>query len=295
MSEAPVVSIVSPSLNHGRYVEATVRSVLAQDYPRLEYVVMDGGSTDGTLEVLARHRPALRYFSGPDGGQAAAINAGFRMTTGEILGWLNSDDLYEPGAVSAAVRFFAEHPEVALVYGEAVFIDADGGEVGPRTHAQPFDLARMVRDGDFIVQPAAFFRRAAFEAVGGLDESLRWSMDYDLWLKIGRRFPVAYVPRLWARYRWTGENKTARGGLDRLAELERVGRRHGGRGLANVFRVEKLTLGLREAGRRAGQGRLLSAAVLAASAVGGVLASPRAFKLLGLSVWQRVSASVARG
>lgn len=294
MSNLPLVSIVIPSLNHARHLPDALHSVLEQDYPRLELLVMDGGSTDGTLAILEGLAGRVRYVSEPDRGQTSAINRGFRIASGEVLGWLNADDMYEPSAVAAAVEYLRERPEVMLVYGDVTMTDAEGREIGPCAHVAPFDLERLVRDGDFVVQPAAFFRRAAFEAVGGLDESLHWSMDYDLWLKIGRRFPVAYHPRRWARYRWTGENKTAQGGLERLAELERVGRRHGGRGLATVFRLEKLALELREAGRRAGRGRLLSAAALGASAVAGVLASPRALKLLALGLWQRVSASAAR-
>src|SRR5688500_6712732 len=115
----PLVSIVTPSFNHARFIEATIESVLSQDYPRIDYLVMDGGSTDGTLDVLRRFEGRLRWVSGPDGGQAAAINDGFRCTSGEILAWLNSDDLYEPGAVSAAVRAFEERPHAGLVYGDA--------------------------------------------------------------------------------------------------------------------------------------------------------------------------------
>ena len=111
----PLVSIVTPSLNQGRFIEDTIRSVLGQDYPRIEYLVVDGGSTDETLDVLARHDRALRWLSRPERGQAAAVNKGLRMATGEILGWLNSDDVYEPSAVSTAVAYLREHPEAALV------------------------------------------------------------------------------------------------------------------------------------------------------------------------------------
>jgi len=282
--EAPLVSVVTPSLDQGAFIEDTILSVLNQDYSRREHLVIDGGSTDQTLGILERYRSGLRFVSEPDAGQAAAINKGFRSSSGEILAWLNADDCYEPGALSAAAAFLRERPDVMLVYGDATLVDTQGREIGPCANVEPFDLDRLVHQLDFIVQPAAFFRREAFDAVGGLDESLHWSMDYDLWLKIARRFPVAYLPRRLARYRWTGANKTARGGLERYAELERVGLRHGAGGLPADFRLEKLALLLREASRRARGGELRAAASLALAGAGTVLSSPRALKSLGCSI-----------
>jgi Glycosyl transferase family 2 len=282
-TQAPLVSIVTPSLNQGLFIEETIRSVLGQDHPRLEHIVVDGGSTDGTIRILERYRSRLRFVSEPDTGQAAAINKGFRSSKGQILAWLNSDDVYEPGAVSAAVAFLGERPDLMLVYGDATLMDAQGRVIGPCAHVRPFDLERLVHQSDFIVQPAAFFRREAFEAAGGLDESLQWTMDYDLWLKIAQRFPVAYLPRKLARYRWTGANKTSRGGLERYAEIERVGRRHGAGGLPADFRLEKLALLLREARRRARGGDLGAAASLALTGARTVLSSPRALWRLALA------------
>lgn len=262
-SNPPLVSIVSPSFNQGRYIEDAIRSVLAQDYPRLEYVVMDGGSTDETLPVVRRwmdgHAGRMRFISKPDAGQAAAINEGFRMTSGEVLAWLNADDIYEPGAVTAAVATFRRQPRAALVYGGATFVDAGGQVIGPCEYVRPFDRRLMLAWGDVVAQPAAFFSRRSFEAIGGLDESLRWTLDYDLWLKLSQVGPVVHLPDRLARYRWTGENKTARGGLDRLAEIERVARRHGGSGLPAAFRIERAKAWLHEArgrGSRRGWSRL---------------------------------------
>ncbi len=286
----PVVSIVSPSLNQGPYIEDTILSVLAQDYPRIEYVVRDGGSTDGSLAVLERYTGRVRWVSGPDAGQAAAINQGLRESTGEVLAWLNCDDTYEPGAVSAAVQYLRDHPEVMLVYGDATLTDARGTAIGPCAHVEPFALERLVHHGDIVVQPAAFFRREAFLAVGGLDESLHWTMDYDLWLKIGRRFPAAYLPRKLARCRWTGENKTSVGGFARLAEIERVGRRHGAGGLPAAFRLEMLALSLREARARAREGHLLAAAALGLRGTWAVVTSGRAVKSLAGALWRRLGA-----
>jgi len=187
-SSLPLVTIVSPSLNQGQYIEEAIRSVLAQDYPRIEYIVVDGGSKDGTIQALKRFGDGLRWISEPDTGQAAAINKGLAMGSGEILAWLNCDDYYEAGAVSRVVRHFVDRPDLMLVYGDARFVDAGGRDLGPCRQVEPFDLDRLRLYSDFIVQPAAFFRREAFEAVSGLDETLHWAMDYDLWIKIGRRF-----------------------------------------------------------------------------------------------------------
>ena len=278
MSEQPLVSIVTPSLNQGRFIDDTIKSVLGQNHPRVEYVVVDGGSTDGTLAILGRYDGALRWISEPDAGQGAAINKGLRLTSGEILGWLNSDDVYEPGAISAAVQFLEEHPENALVYGDATHIDALGNEIGPCSYVEPANVHRLIHEVDYIVQPAAFFRRSAFEAVGGLDESLQWALDYDLFLKIARRFPIAYVPRKLARYRLTGENKTTRGRFERFAELERVGRRHGAGGLPAVFSVDYFWLCVKEARRLAARKELRRAARLALRGAGALFGSPRALR-----------------
>jgi glycosyltransferase involved in cell wall biosynthesis len=276
--ELPLVSVVTPSLNQGRYIEDTVRSVLGQQYPRLEYLVVDGGSSDGTLGILERYHGALRWISEPDAGQGAAVNKGFRLTSGDIVGWVNSDDIYEPGAISAAVDYLRQHPDTAMVYGDATHIDAEGRELGPCSYVEPHDLQRLIHEVDYVVQPAAFFRRSVFEAVGGLDESLHWGMDYDLWLKIARRFPIAYMPRKLARYRQTGENKTTRGRFDRFAELERIGRRHGAGGLPAVFSVDYFWMAVKEARRLARSKELGPAARLAGKGFVTLVGSPRALR-----------------
>jgi hypothetical protein len=230
------VAIVTPSLNQGRFIAAAIDSVLSQSHPHLDYIVMDGGSTDETLDVLRSYRGRIRWESGPDAGQAAAINRGFRLVEGEVLGWLNADDLLLPDAVAQAVARLETEPSTALVYGDAEFMDAGGAVIGPCTHVEPFDAGRLSSHGDFIVQPAAFFRRAAFDGVGGLDPSLRFCMDYDLWLKLSAaRHSIVNVREKWARVRLHGDTKTERGGLERLEEIEAVVVRNGGRALPAAF------------------------------------------------------------
>jgi hypothetical protein len=232
----------------------------------------------------------LRWISEPDSGQAHAINKGFAHTWGEILGWLNSDDTYLPGAISTAVEYLVAHPDVMLVYGDANFMDTSGTVVGPCVHVEPFDLHRLIHHSDFIVQPATFFRRSAFEAVGGLDEALHWAMDYDLWLKLGQRYKVAYLPRPMANSRWFGGNKTAIGGRARLDEIEKVARRHGGRGLPAYFCLEAVALNVQEARQaarcldvgRAGTCLARAAAALVSSRPAlRSLISPKTWRIIG--------------
>ena len=285
----PAVAIVTPSYNTGAHVGAAVRSVLDQDHPGVDYVVMDGGSTDGTVEVLKSFGPRLRWVSQRDRGQADAINRGFARTRGEILGWLNSDDTYAPGALRAAAVYLDAHPDVAMVYGDAEFIDAAGARIGACAHVEPvFSRRRLLHYSDFVVQPAAFFRRAAFEAVGGLDASLNWAMDYDLWLKFAANgFKVAYLPRVLANYRWLGGSKSAAGGWGRLHEVDAVARRHGARRTPAYFRLEKVNMHLAEARQALRHGAPGSAAASVARATGNLVSSPRAmWSLLQPRTWR---------
>jgi hypothetical protein len=248
--DLPQVSLVTPCFNGMPYLRAAIDSVLAQDYPHIDYLVMDGGSSDGTVELLRGYGDRLRWVSAPDQGQADAIARGFAQTGGAILGWLNADDLLKPGAVRAAVAALRAHPKAALVYGDADFIDAQGRVIVPCTVVEPPDRHRLLYYGDYIIQPAAFFPRAAYLAAGGLDSALNWAMDWDLWLRLAGEGELVYLPRELASYRWLGSNKTAEGGLARLAEVEAVARRHGCAGLPAYFRLEKARLHAVRAGQR---------------------------------------------
>jgi glycosyltransferase involved in cell wall biosynthesis len=194
MSREPLVSIVTPSLNRGNVIGEAIASVLDQDYPRIEYLVMDGGSSDCTLDVLRAHGDRLRWVSAPDAGQSAAINAGWRAASGEILAWLNTDDTYLPGAVRHVVEFFAAHPEVDAVFGDCDYVDADGRHPRPYP-TRPYDYLELVRTTiNYLPQPATFVRRRALASVGYLDETLHYVMDLDYWLRLGMRHTVAHLP-----------------------------------------------------------------------------------------------------
>jgi glycosyltransferase involved in cell wall biosynthesis len=228
---ARLVSIVTPSLNQARFLREAIESVRAQTYAPIEHIVVDGGSTDGTLDVL-REDEGLRWVSEPDHGQSHALNKGFAMAQGEVLGWLNADDAYEPHAVAEAVAALGD---VGLVYADVTRVNDDG--VNPRRiRSRPsWDLWTELNDGNGVYSPSVFFAREAFHAVGGLDESLHLAMDYDLWLKIGKRFGARHVDAVWSVQRIHGEAKTMRHYDDLWPERLAVSRRHGGRLLSPLL------------------------------------------------------------
>ena len=206
MSRLPKITVITPSYNQGDYIEATIRSVLSQRYPALEYIVMDGGSTDQTVDILRRYDGRLTWVSEPDRGQSDALNKGFRCATGDVIAFLNSDDLYEPGALLAVGRYFARHPGVYWLTGRCRNVDHEGNDIrGPITAYKNFWLRsrsyRVLQILNFIAQPATFWRREVYETVGGLDESLHYAMDYDYWMRIGRHYRLATLNRYLASFR----------------------------------------------------------------------------------------------
>jgi len=230
----PKVSIVTPSFNQAPFLEQTLRSVLEQDYPNLEYIVIDGGSTDGSLEIIHKYADRLAYWqSQPDQGQTDAINQGFARASGEILAWLNSDDLLLPGAVSAAVRALHEHPEAAMVYGDALLINAEGKTIGKFPAAQT-DYRKLRRGYVHIPQQASFFRADLWRQVGPLDVSFYFAMDYDLWVRLAALAPLVYVPELWAAFRLHGAGKSIAADDRCWPEMLRVHYRDGGKVLSPI-------------------------------------------------------------
>jgi len=194
MSDRPLISIVTPSFNQAQFIYQTIESVLSQNYSPLEYWVMDGGSTDGTLEILHRYRDRLRWISEPDGGQAAAINKGWRFTRGEIIAYLNADDTYLPSAIKHVVEYLNAHPQVDAVYGDCDYVDEQGKFLRPYP-TRPYHYDELVRATlDYIPQPSMFIRRRAAKKIGYLDETLACAMDFDCWLRLGKHYTIAYLP-----------------------------------------------------------------------------------------------------
>jgi glycosyltransferase involved in cell wall biosynthesis len=205
MGAPPLVTIVTPSFNSGRFINQAIQSVLEQDYPRIEYLVVDGGSTDETLEILEGEKRRVRFISASDRGTADALSRGFAMTKGGILAWLNADDYYLPGAVSAAVESLEADPEAGAVYAEAQWVDESGNNLGPYPTVQPYDPAMLSRECS-ICQPTCFFRRSAYEVVGGIDISLRTVFDYDLWIRMARSYRFISIPMCAAASRMHVQN-----------------------------------------------------------------------------------------
>jgi glycosyltransferase involved in cell wall biosynthesis len=217
----PQVSIVTPSYNQGQFLEETIRSVLLQGYPDLEYIIIDGGSTDGSMEVISKYEPWLAYWvSEPDRGQSHAINKGWGLATGDILAWLNSDDTYQPEAIYLAVRALIQHPDAALVYGHYNCVD-ENSHVIQTVQSPPFDARRLLAV-DFIPQQTVFIRSGALHQVGLLNESYQCVMDYDLWLRMARLFPFTKVDAVLANFRLHAQSKTVFSRLRCLEEKLRM-------------------------------------------------------------------------
>jgi glycosyltransferase involved in cell wall biosynthesis len=229
VQNSPLVSIVTPSYNQGAFLEATIRSVLEQDYDNIEYIIIDGGSTDGSREIIQRYSERIAYWvSEKDRGQTDAINKGFTAAHGSILAWLNSDDTYNPGAIREAVDFFANHPDVGLVYGDLNFIDEQDRVVGKFAAAQT-DLPRLRRGYVHIPQPASFLRAADWKRVAPLDTSFFFAMDYDMWVRLAKITRFQYVPgKAWANFRLHSGGKTVTADDRCWPEMLRVHYRDGG-------------------------------------------------------------------
>jgi glycosyltransferase involved in cell wall biosynthesis len=226
----PTISIVTPSFRQAGFIERTIKSVLDQDYPRLEYAVQDGGSDDGTVQILERYAHRLAWASEPDSGQTQAINRGFARTRGEIMAWLNSDDILLPGALAAVADYFRRHPEVDVVYGNRVLIDERDCLIG-RWVMPPHD-DNILSWADYVPQETLFWRRRIWEKVGGrVDESFRFAMDWDLLVRFrdaGARFKR--LPRFLGGFRIHEKQKTSAAiGDIGFQEMDRIRERVHGR------------------------------------------------------------------
>jgi glycosyltransferase involved in cell wall biosynthesis len=226
--DKPLVSIITPSLDQCEFITDALESVMNQDYPYLEHIVVDGGSSDGTLSVLADYagRYDLHWRSEPDRGHAQAVNKGLKSARGEIIGWVNSDDaLFDQRVVSDVVEFFAAKPEADLVYGDIVFIARDSTLSLVRCVPRRFSYQRLLR-GCFISQPAVFFRRAVGERYL-LDENVKYAVDYDYWLRIAKDYSFVHIDRILAADRYHAQRRMLTGKEFILEEARRIQRSYG--------------------------------------------------------------------
>lgn len=207
----PRISIVTPSYNQGRFIEETIRSVLLQGYPNLEYIIFDAGSKDESVEIIRKYEPWLSYWlSEPDKGQSDAINKGWQRATGELVTWLNSDDVYMPAAFQRVAQSWRNENDVGFIYGQAQCIDMESRLISlSRVIGGPFDLRRSLENADNYVAVSAFISRIAIEKIGYLDINLHMSMDWDMWLRLGSHFESIFVPEVLIKYRWWSNSKTA--------------------------------------------------------------------------------------
>ena len=233
--QKPLISIITPSFNQARYIEATIRSVLEQDYPSVEYIIVDGGSSDGSVDIIQRHAAKLAWWvSEKDKGQTDALNKGFAQAKGQILAWINSDDTYQPGAINAAVQYLIEHPETGMVYADTNFIDEKGRIIG-RFPAAQTDYRRLKQGYVHIPQQATFFRAELWRQVGPLDPDFYFAMDYDLWVRLARIAPFAYLPgQTWANFRLHTNGKTIAADDRCWPEMLKVHYRDGGSPFAPI-------------------------------------------------------------
>jgi glycosyltransferase involved in cell wall biosynthesis len=227
----PLVSVVTPALNSAELIEDCISSVLDQDYPHIEYIVIDGGSTDGTLDIVRKYDDRLSFWiSEPDNGQADAINKGLRRATGEIVSWLNSDDFLYPGALAAAVEAYLEDPHAPFYFGDGYRVRKSGRKISeffPGAHVH-FRRDALVFGLNCVLQPATFVRRAALERVGFLDHTLHYGFDTELWIELSALGQPRPIRKHLAASREYGETKTARGSFPRAEELRRIAERHAG-------------------------------------------------------------------
>lgn len=197
----PRISIITPSYNQGQYIEETIRSVLLQDYPNLEYIIIDGGSTDSTLQVLKKYDRFITWISEPDEGQTDAINKGLKKASGDIVAYLNSDDIYEPGTLKRIADVFFQHTAVSMIYGDIIHID-ENSRILEHHKTGKVHLEKYLMAGEcYLPQPSVFFRKNVMDTVGYFDKSLHLAMDYDYWLKILMKYKTCYVPETFSRAR----------------------------------------------------------------------------------------------
>jgi glycosyltransferase involved in cell wall biosynthesis len=210
MKTLPRISVVVPSLNQARYLELALRSILDQGYPELELIVIDGGSEDGSTEIIRKYEQHMKFWcSEPDGGQTQGIIKGFSHATGEILCFLNSDDLFEPGVLREVGEYFYTHPGVDAVYGNALWVDAEGNALQLKKEI-PFNRFIWLYTYNYIPGMSMFWRRELYDRAGGLNPKFQLAFDSDLWIRFSDHGRIKHVARQWSRIRFYPEQKNRR-------------------------------------------------------------------------------------
>jgi glycosyltransferase involved in cell wall biosynthesis len=227
------ISVITPNYNGARYLEQTIQSVLSQKGNfELEYIVMDGGSTDGSLEILKRHKEEISYTSEKDKGQSDALNKGLKKATGDIIAWINADDFYEPGTFQKVTEYFAKNPDCMWLTGYCKIVNEKDKEVRKYVTAyknnklKHFNLNDSLIVENCISQPSTFFRREILDAVGYIDETLHYSMDQDYWCRIAKKYELKLVPECLANFRFTKDTKTGGNIGKQLKESEEIAKRY---------------------------------------------------------------------
>jgi len=229
--ELPKISVVTPSLNQGRFLEECITSVIKQDYPDFEYIIIDGGSTDDSLDIIAEYKQYIAYsVSEPDNGQSGAISKGFRKAKGELVAWLNSDDYYLPGAFRKVAEAYGRNPEASFYFGNGLRVDSGGMKKSRFFESETVNFNRdaLLYCLNYILQPATFINASCLKKIDFLDEDLHYGMDTDLWLRLSKEKMPAFVPEILAASREYGDTKTSTGSFQRIEELRQIAARHTG-------------------------------------------------------------------
>ncbi|VVC04496.1 Dolichyl N-acetyl-alpha-D-glucosaminyl phosphate 3-beta-D-2,3-diacetamido-2,3-dideoxy-beta-D-glucuronosyltransferase [Candidatus Bilamarchaeum dharawalense] len=229
----PKISIVTVSFNQALYIEKNILSILVQDYPNLEHIVVDGGSTDQTIEILKKY-PHLKWVSEKDSGQTNGMNKGLRMATGDIIQLLNSDDMSEPGTLKVVSQYFIKHPEAQLIYGDCRIIDMNDREL-EIFHTEEFDLKKHLNLGNMLWQEATFFRKEIIHSIGYLNEQYRFAMDYDYWCRAARIYKFHKIDRILGNFRLHSLSKTGKSDENYRKEAYAVSVSNGGAKFSSIY------------------------------------------------------------
>lgn len=227
----PKISVVTPSFNQGQFLEKCIKSVIKQDYPDFEYIIIDGGSTDNSLDIIAEYKQYLAHsVSEPDNGQSSAINKGFKKAKGELVAWLNADDYYLPGAFRKVAEAYGRNPEASFYFGNGLRVDSKGMKKSRFFESETVNFNRdaLLYCLNYILQPATFINASYLKKFDFLDEDLDYGMDTDLWLRLSREQMPVFVPETLAASREYGDTKTSTGSFERIEELRQIAERHTG-------------------------------------------------------------------